>query len=151
MKLITHDSNHDLSFYCTYNQLCWLQYKVNVLSTWDIKVCIVLEGGHNRKCHKLYSWLILGPKNSWTVFNNSFPALHCLHAAASLEKKNRAYLVDKLDNMYTVLHMFRQLLFWTGNQGNHQNPFLLPKKFRLIFMGMICFWKNNPKWQTQKN
>ena len=22
--------------------------------------------------------------------------------------------------MYTVLHMFRQVLFWAGNQGNHQ-------------------------------
>ena len=33
-------------------------------------------------------------------------------------------------NMYTVLHMFTQLLFWAGDQGNHQNfdPSLLAKK-----------------------
>ena len=23
--------------------------------------------------------------------------------------------------MYTVLHIFRQVLFWAVNQGNHQN------------------------------
>ena len=39
---------------------------------------------------------------------------------------------------YTVLHMFTQLLFWAGNQGNHQN-------FKLIFLK-----KANPKWPTQK-
>ena len=26
-----------------------------------------------------------------------------------------------LTSTYTVLHMFRQVLFWAGNQGNHQN------------------------------
>ena len=30
MKEITHDSNHDLTFYCTHNQLCVPKYKVNV-------------------------------------------------------------------------------------------------------------------------
>ena len=32
--------------------------------------------------------------------------------------------------LYTVLHMFTQLLFWAGNQGNNQNfdPSLLAKK-----------------------
>ena len=34
MKEITHDLNHDLTFYCTHNQLCVPQYKVNVYSTW---------------------------------------------------------------------------------------------------------------------
>ena len=39
---------------------------------------------------------------------------------------------------YTVLHMFMQVLFWAGNQGDHQNfnPSLLPKKLWLIFMGV---------------
>ena len=39
VKEITHDLNHDLTFYCTHNQLCVPQYKVNVYSTWDIKLC----------------------------------------------------------------------------------------------------------------
>ena len=43
-----------------------------------------------------------------------------------------------LDVHWTVLHMFTQLLFWAGNQGNHQN-------FKLIFLK-----KANPKWPTQK-
>jgi hypothetical protein len=29
-KKITHDLNHDLTFYCTHNQLCVPQYEVNV-------------------------------------------------------------------------------------------------------------------------
>ena len=29
MKEITHDFNHHLTFYCTHNQLCVPQYKVN--------------------------------------------------------------------------------------------------------------------------
>ena len=43
-----------------------------------------------------------------------------------------------LKTAYTELHMFMQLLFWAGNQSNHQNfdPSLLPKKLWLIFMGM---------------
>ena len=38
----------------------------------------------------------------------------------------------------TLLHMFTQLLFWAGNQGNHKNfnPSLQLKKLWLIFMGM---------------
>ena len=34
--------------------------------------------------------------------------------------------------------MFTQVLFWAGNQDNHLNfdLSLLPKKLRLIFMGM---------------
>jgi hypothetical protein len=40
--------------------------------------------------------------------------------------------------VYTVLHFFAQVLFWDGNQGNHQNfdPSILSYKFVLIFMGM---------------
>ena len=30
VKEITHDLNHDLTFYCKHNQLCVPQYKVNV-------------------------------------------------------------------------------------------------------------------------
>ena len=30
MKEITHDLNHDLTFYCRHYQLCVPQYKVNV-------------------------------------------------------------------------------------------------------------------------
>ena len=29
VKEITHDLNHDLTFYCTHNQSCVPQYKVN--------------------------------------------------------------------------------------------------------------------------
>ena len=38
--------------------------------------------------------------------------------------------------MYTVLHMFRQVLFWAGNQGNHQNfeKSLLSYKLWHVFM-----------------
>ena len=51
---------------------------------------------------------------------------------------------------YTVLLMFRQLLFWAGNQGNHQNaPSLLLKNFLLIFITMkqkkIFFEKKKSK------
>jgi hypothetical protein len=37
-----------------------------------------------------------------------------------------------------VLHIFAQVLFWAGNQDNHQNfnKFVLPNKFGLIFMWM---------------
>jgi hypothetical protein len=40
--------------------------------------------------------------------------------------------------MYTVLHIFRQVLFGAGNQGNHQNfeKSLLSYKCWLIFIGM---------------
>ena len=36
---------------------------------------------------------------------------------------------------YTVLHMFTQVLFWAGNQGNHQDfdSFLLTKKLLASF------------------
>ena len=40
---ITPDLNHDLIFYCTHNQLCVPQYKVNVLSTYDIKLCPIVK------------------------------------------------------------------------------------------------------------
>ena len=53
---------------------------------------------------------------------------------------------------YTVLHIFRQVLFWAGNQGNHQNfdPSLLTNKLWLVFMGMKKK-KSKSKWPTQKN
>ena len=40
--------------------------------------------------------------------------------------------------IYTVLHMFRQVLFGAGNQGNHQNfeKSLLTNKLWHVFMGM---------------
>ena len=50
--------------------------------------------------------------------------------------------------IYTVLHMFRQVLFGAGNQSNHQNfkKSLLSCKCGLIFIGMkqkkIFFLKN---------
>ena len=39
-------------------------------------------------------------------------------------------MFEAWEKMYTVLHMFTQVLFWAGSQGNHQNfdPFFLPKK-----------------------
>ena len=51
---------------------------------------------------------------------------------------------------YTVMHIFRQVLFGDGNQSNHQNfdPSLLSYKCWLIFIGMK---QKNSKWPTQKN
>ena len=49
--------------------------------------------------------------------------------------KRKGYRVDT--SIYTVLHIFRQVLFWAGNEGNHQNfdPSLLSykcfKKFKM--------------------
>ena len=73
-----------------------------------------------------------------------------------------AYKLEKADKSshgrpyyYIVLHIFTQVLFWAGNQGNHQNvdPSLLSNKLWLFFMKMkqkkIFFWKNS-KWPTQK-
>ena len=36
VKEITHYLNHDLTFYCTHNQFCVPQSKINVYSTWDV-------------------------------------------------------------------------------------------------------------------
>ena len=51
---------------------------------------------------------------------------------------------------YIMMHIFRQVLFWAGNQGNHQNfeKFLLSYKLWLVFMRMkqiifSFFWKKN--------
>ena len=61
-----------------------------------------------------------------------------------------------LRNTYTVLHIFRQVLFGAENQGNHQNfeKSLLSYKFWLIFIGMkqknFFFEKKNSKWPTKK-
>ena len=43
-----------------------------------------------------------------------------------------------ISDIYTVLHINRQVLFGAGNQSNHQNfnPFILPYKFGQIFKGM---------------
>ena len=57
-------------------------------------------------------------------------------------------LLLKFHGKYTVLHMFRQVLFGAGNQSNHQNfkKSLLSCKCGLIFIGMkqkkIFFLKN---------
>ena len=63
-----------------------------------------------------------------------------------------------VETMYNVLHIFRQVLFWTGNQCNHQNfdPSLLFYKCWLIFIGMKQIKrklkkKYKKKWPTQKN
>ena len=57
-----------------------------------------------------------------------------------------------------MLHIFRQVLFWARNQGNHQNfdPSLLSYKCWLIFIGMKQKkiqkkFKKNSKWPSQKN
>jgi hypothetical protein len=49
-----------------------------------------------------------------------------------------------------VLHIFVQVLFWAGNQDNHQNsdPSLLPKKLT-DFHGDEAK-KRDSKWRTQK-
>ena len=53
-------------------------------------------------------------------------------------------------NTYTVLHMFAELLFWAGNQSNHQNfdPSLLPKNLWLTFMRIIGIgpWLSRIDW-----
>ena len=48
--------------------------------------------------------------------------------------------------MYTVLHIFTQVLFCAGNQSNHQNfdPSLVSYKCWLIFIGMKQ--KNQNSW-----
>ena len=55
----------------------------------------------------------------------------------------------QLGGTYTVLHIFRQVLFWAGNQGNHQNfeKSLLSYKCWLIFVGMKT--KKNSKKKIQ--
>ena len=59
---------------------------------------------------------------------------------------------------YTVLHIFRQVLFGVGNQGNHKyfENSLLSYKCWLIFIGMkqkeiLFFEKKISKWPTEKN
>ena len=55
-----------------------------------------------------------------------------------------------------MLHIFRQVLFWAGNQDNHQNfeKSLLTNKLWHVFMGMkqkkIFFWKKNFQNSRQK-
>ncbi len=58
---------------------------------------------------------------------------------------------------YTVLHIFRQVLFGAGNQGNHQNfeKSLLTNKLWHVLMGMkqkkiFFFEKKISKWPTKK-
>ena len=54
--------------------------------------------------------------------------------------------------MYTVLHIFRQVLFGAENQGNHQNfeKSLLSHKCWLIFIGMKQnFFDDYPGFQPQ--
>ena len=60
--------------------------------------------------------------------------------------------------MYTVLHIFKQVLFWVGNNGhNHKNfdPSLLSYKCWLIFIGMkkknIFLKKQIQKGRLKKN
>ena len=45
-------------------------------------------------------------------------------------------------NIYTVLHIFKQVLYGTGNQDNHQNfdKSLLYYKCGLIIIGMKVFF-----------
>ena len=55
--------------------------------------------------------------------------------------------------LYTVLHVFTQLLFWAGNQGNHQNfdPSGLAIQEPLTdFHGDEAKKIKWPKWPTQK-
>ena len=57
-------------------------------------------------------------------------------------------------HMYTVLHIFRQVLFWAENQVNHQKS-LLSSKLSLIFIGMKQkkfkkIQEKNSKWPTKK-
>ena len=55
--------------------------------------------------------------------------------------KSIADILPFFFNIYTLLHMFTQLLFWARNKCNHKDfdPFLLPKKLWLIFMGIKQF------------
>ena len=41
------------------------------------------------------------------------------------------------ENCYTVLHMFTQVLFWAGNQGNHQKDQIILATGRGI---LADFW-----------
>ena len=51
--------------------------------------------------------------------------------------------------IYTVLHIFRQVLFWAGNQGNHQN---FEKSFEISYK---CYefslgWSKKKKKKIEK-
>ena len=64
-------------------------------------------------------------------------------------------ITDQLNSIYTVLHINRQVLFGTENQGDHQNfeKFLLPYKFGLVFIGKqknVFFEKRIQNGQLKK-
>ena len=77
--------------------------------------------------------------------------LNAITIFVKLRRDNCLFLCLKdLCLLYTVLHIYTQLLFWAGNQGNHQNfdPSLLAKKLWLILMGMKP--KKNSKMADSK-
>ena len=97
---------------------------------------------------------------------NSRKCNHILHINETRDKSakfrtfihNRHYLFLSsfffesslyLSNTRAMLHIFEQVLFWAGNQGNHQHfdPSLLPKNLSLLFMGLSkkTFWKKKSK------
>ena len=49
--------------------------------------------------------------------------------------------------MYTVLHMFRQVLFGAGNQGNHQN---FEKSLLSYECGLVLMWTNFHRDEAKK-
>ena len=111
---------------------------------------------------------------TWWAYPGQFSKLsfrHCIHYPTTRYQFSRILkmLIDKqicflplletfLIHTYTVLHIFRQVLFGAGNQGNHQyfEKYLLTNKLWHVFMGMkqkkiFFWWKKNSKWPTQKN
>ena len=58
-----------------------------------------------------------------------------------------------LPSTYTVLHIFRQVLFCAGNYRNYQNfeKSLLTNKLWHVFMGMKHLKKKKSKWPTKKS
>ena len=132
-----------------------------------------------RHCHKSrkQQWIrfFAGAKEKQTNFGYGVSILNCIHKQdifclkitrqrkdflCFLKWRNAEWLSFVISKWlrYTVLHMFMQLLFWAGNQSNHQNfdPPLLSKNLWLFFMGLskkqfFFSKKKNPKWPTQKN
>ena len=95
---------------------------------------------HNWYCHNVH---IAGPFWNWLGKNPKF--VHRSVRKFDLMNMFWMAILHKIIffyffciHTYTVLHMFRQVLFWAENQGNHQNfeKSLLSCKCGLIFIGM---------------
>ena len=116
-------------------------------------ICTILHNSRNGKSQVLWRGQIPKAFYSW---------------------KSAAFTHFRNYSMYTVLQMFMQVSFWTGNQGNLQNWVLyIPHHLRIRFyvnflgrldsngfqlkwsFGTLCNWKKSkfwgPFWSYQLN